>query len=78
MSLPHDLVDRVMALESADRAELVHRLIRSLPPDREPGYEKAWADEIERRFQDFEADPSIAVPLDEAMDSIRQNLGLGR
>lgn len=82
MDIPQDLLDRALALEEAGRAELVHRLMRSLAvepaEEREPGYGESWAEEIERRIQEFEADPSIAVPLDGAIESIRRDLGLRR
>ncbi len=80
MSIPQDLLDRALALDDGERAELAQRLIQSLSTEpeeeREPGYEEAWAEEIEKRVRAFEADPSVAIPMDEAMRSIRKNLGV--
>jgi putative addiction module component (TIGR02574 family) len=80
MDIPQDLLDRALALDEAGRAELVQRLMRSpaVEPEeeREPGYEESWAEELERRVQEFEVDPSVAIPLDEAVESIRRDLGL--
>lgn len=81
MSIPADLLNQVMELDPEARADLAHRLLLSLEPEgvpRDPGYEEAWAVEIEERVRRFEADPSRARPADEVLERIRRGLRRGR
>jgi len=57
MSIPRDLRAKALELSGPEREELAHALLRSLEPEgseRSPGYEKAWASEIERRLRDID------------------------
>jgi len=75
MSVPSDLRARALELPLPDREELEHDLLRSIKPEeagREPGYEAAWAAEIEERFRKFESGESRPIPADESLEQIRE------
>lgn len=80
MSIPSDILERALGLPESDRAELASRLILSLEPDGDgPETEDAaWAAELEERLRRFEAGESKAIPIEEALDQIRQSLRAGR
>jgi putative addiction module component (TIGR02574 family) len=59
------LVDAALALPEAERALLVERLLETLPP--EPGElnEDQLEAELDRRFDEYQRDPSVGIPWSE-------------
>ena len=49
-----NLLDDVLKLESAERAEFAHALLVSLDGQADPELEQYWADEIRRRLQQID------------------------
>lgn len=77
MDIPDDLLGRVMDLGAAEREELLRLLILSLGPggpDRDSGYEEAWAAEIAERVRKFETGETEAIPMEEAMQRLHDAL----
>ena len=76
MSVPSDLRARALELPGSDREELAFDLLRSLQPEdgRDPGYEAAWAAEIEERFRRFESGESRPISADESIEQVRESL----
>ena len=54
-----------MELEDNDRATLAGLLIESLEGPVDPDVEKAWAAEIERRWQEIESGKVKTIPWEE-------------
>lgn len=76
-----DLLVKALELPEADRAELAHRLLRSLEPeisDREPGYEEAWAALIEERSRSIDEGRATLIPWEEARVRLRRSFAKGR
>ncbi len=65
-------VDRILAeamkLTGEERSELVDRLAKATPID--PEIEKAWLDEVERRFAEGDAGGPRSIPWAEARRQI--------
>jgi putative addiction module component (TIGR02574 family) len=59
------ILDAAMALPEADRLLLVERLLETLPPDKDNSTDEELAAELERRWAEFQQDPSAAVPWDQ-------------
>ena len=59
-----------LTLEPAERAELAERLIDSLPPDEQRAIDAAWADEAERRMDEFLAGRAQAIPAEDVFREI--------
>jgi putative addiction module component (TIGR02574 family) len=53
-----------MELEDNDRATLAGLLIESLEGPEDPDVEKAWATEVERRWQEVESGKVKTIPWD--------------
>jgi len=68
------LLSDALLLPEKDRAELASLIIASLdgPPD--PDAESLWAEEISRRIQEFEKDPSRAEDWQAVKARMKQNL----
>jgi len=71
-----ELESETLKLSAERRAELAHTLILSLEPEREPDPEiqQAWADEAERRYQDYLAGRTEPVSSEEAFRRVRASL----
>jgi len=54
-----------MELEENDRATLAGLLIKSLEGPEDPDVEKAWAAEIERRWQEIKSGKVKTIPWEE-------------
>lgn len=54
-----------MELEDNDRATLAGLLIESLEGPEDPDVERAWADEVERRWQEIESGKVKTIPWEE-------------
>jgi putative addiction module component (TIGR02574 family) len=61
------ILDAALTLPEAERAELVDRLLETLPPEIEGFTDEEFHAELERRQAEFEKDPSVAVPWDKAL-----------
>lgn len=58
-------LEAAMALPEAERLLLVERLLATLPPDQDDRTDEELAAELDRRWTEFERDPSSAVPWDQ-------------
>ncbi|MBI5948031.1 MAG: addiction module protein [Chloroflexi bacterium] len=67
MTTAEQLFTAAMQLSPEEREALAGRLLGSLDEDRDPGYEEAWAAEIERRLKDHDAGDGDWVEWDEAL-----------
>ena len=63
----------LMKLPVADRARLAERLIASLDADAE--VEAAWAAEVHRRDGELRAGAVEAIPLEDALTTVRTRFG---
>jgi putative addiction module component (TIGR02574 family) len=72
------LIDQVMKLDPADRLELGHRLLDSVPDDVD-GDDFELTDEqkaeIERRMAEHERDPGSAIPWEVVRERLRAKYG---
>jgi putative addiction module component (TIGR02574 family) len=59
-----DIFRSALALEEADRVDLISALIDSLESEIEEGVEEAWRQEIERRARDLESGAVQSIPWD--------------
>ncbi|MBD3332303.1 addiction module component, family protein [candidate division GN15 bacterium] len=66
----NELLTRALHLTEDQRAELATRLLDSLDPDAEAEVESAWASEIKRRLDAFEAGVTQVVTWPEARKRI--------
>ncbi len=64
------LLEQVKALSVDERAELLAELHELVTP-RDPAWEKAWADECERRAAALERGETTAEDADMVMDRLR-------
>lgn len=60
----------LLKLPAAERARLAERLIASLDEDAE--IEAAWVEEVRHRDQEIQSGVVEAVPLEDALASIRE------
>jgi len=70
----HQLLSEALRLPEKDRAELASMIIASLDEPADPDAESAWAEEIARRIQEFEKDPSRAEDWEAVKARIQQKL----
>jgi putative addiction module component (TIGR02574 family) len=72
------LLDQAMQLDPADRLELAHRLLESVPDDA-AGDDFELTDEqkaeIERRIAEHERDPGSAIPWEVVRERLRAKYG---
>lgn len=59
------IVREAMNLSEAERVRVVQDLLDSLSPEASELLDDAWAEELDRRFAAWEADPSAGVPWSE-------------
>jgi putative addiction module component (TIGR02574 family) len=64
------LFREAMELEDNDRATLAGLLIESLEGPEDPDVEKAWAAEIERRWQEIESGKVKTIPWEEVKQTL--------
>ena len=69
-----DLEKQLMQLEPSDRAMLAQRLIESLDTADEATNERLWAEEAERRYQEYVKGKVKANPADEVLRNVRARL----
>ena len=72
----HEILQRALALDPADRAFLADELERSLPQAEFTSEDvvKAWSTEIDRRFAAYDRGDTTSVSLDAALGHIRRVL----
>ncbi len=59
------LFEAALALPEAERSLLVERLLDSLAPESDQRTDAELAAELDRRFAEYQQDPSTAVPWSE-------------
>jgi putative addiction module component (TIGR02574 family) len=64
------LFREAMELEDNDRATLAGLLIESLEGPEDPDVEKAWAAEVERRWQEIKSGKVKTVPWEEVKQTL--------
>jgi putative addiction module component (TIGR02574 family) len=68
-----DILDAALKLPGDQRRELIEELRATLPPLPPDGMTyKEFRAELDRRWQEYLADPSIARPVEEVMAEIRE------
>jgi len=60
------ILDEALRMPEQDRAVIALRLLSSLDDARDLGVEAAWQQEARRRLHDFDADPNLGIPWEEA------------
>ena len=68
------MLELATRLARSDRAELIDRLYElddSVDGQKEPGYDEAWAAVLRERQAEFERDPSVGFPWQEAVARLR-------
>ena len=65
-----ELFRKVLALDPADRNELVGLLIDSLDPQTEQGAEVAWLQEIDRRARELDSGAVQTIPWEIARERL--------
>ena len=60
----HHIFKSALALDEADRVELISALIDSLDSEIEEGADEFWRQEIERRARDLESGAVQSIPWD--------------
>jgi putative addiction module component (TIGR02574 family) len=61
----NEVLREALSLDVQDRASLAEKLLASLGELNEEEAERLWADEAERRVQEYRAGRARAVPADE-------------
>jgi putative addiction module component (TIGR02574 family) len=59
------ILKAALALPEMQRVLLIDELVESLPPDKGPYSDEEITAELERRWAEFEKDPSLAIPWSE-------------
>jgi putative addiction module component (TIGR02574 family) len=71
MSNLNTLVDTVLALPAASRALLAEKLLESLDAGTRAEIDAAWAEEFDRRVQEFDEGKVKGISADEVFAAIR-------
>ena len=75
MTTPSQILDAAMALDTAQRAEVAHKLLLSLEPtDFDEDADQAWAAELRHRLQAIREGRVQLRDWDEALAGIRQSI----
>jgi len=64
------LLATATALSENERLALVERLLDTLPPEACDLADEEWEAELDRRFDEFQRDPSVAVPWEQIEKSL--------
>ncbi len=75
MATLEELMKEAESLSRDDREFLAAHLFATLEDDRDPGYEEAWAAEIERRVRELDEGTAETMTLDDALSELRRHLG---
>jgi putative addiction module component (TIGR02574 family) len=57
-----DVLEAALALPEADRVRLVEELLATLPRENEELTDDELEVELERRYAEYQRDPSVAIP----------------
>ena len=68
---PKDIVAEALELPLAARADLASKLLDSLDELSESEIEQLWAEEAERRYAEYKAGRTEAVPAEEVFARLR-------
>lgn len=68
------LFDQSLKLTPEQRLEFADRLVLSVPPPGVIRTDEEWKQEIERRVEEYEADPNSVVPAEEVDLHVRQRI----
>jgi putative addiction module component (TIGR02574 family) len=68
--IAEQLLQQVLSLPPADRADLVDELLANLEPSSDPQYVADWDAEIGRRLHEHEAGVANVSPWEQARDRI--------
>ena len=66
-----EIASEVLRLSITERAELAKQLLESLDNISETENEQLWAQEAERRYSEFKAGRSMAIPAEEVFARVR-------
>jgi len=69
------VLEEAMALEDADREELVERLVDTLAPSMDADYVDAWQAEIQSRIEQVERGEVTPIPWKQALEQIARGEG---
>ncbi|MEA1929212.1 MAG: addiction module protein [Candidatus Auribacterota bacterium] len=69
------LADRVLSLPCEDRVYLVDRLLQSLNAPSREEIDRLWAEEAERRIDEFDSGKIQDIPGEQVFTEIRERLG---
>ena len=68
MSVPAEVFKNALQLDAGDRAALAQELLASLDELSEEEVERLWAEEAQRRLEEFRAGRAQAVPAEEVAE----------
>ncbi|MBI3680618.1 MAG: addiction module protein [Acidobacteria bacterium] len=64
---PVDVFKNALSLNVQDRAALAERLLASLEELSEEEADRLWADEAQRRLEEYRAGHALAIPAEEVV-----------
>jgi len=67
-----ELEAALMALPESERARLAQKLLASL--DRDPEVEEAWAEEVQKRVEQFRSGEVEAIPGEKVIEEARNRI----
>ena len=65
MSVPEEIFKNALNLDAGDRAALAQELLASLDELSEEEVERLWADEVQRRLEQYRAGRAQAIAAEE-------------
>jgi len=69
-----ELEREIQSLSDDDRIHLLRDLVADLDGERDPGVEKAWLEEAQRRFRELKDGVVEAIPAQDVFKSARDRL----
>lgn len=69
-----ELEREIRSLSDDDRIHLLRDLVADLDGERDPGVEKAWLEEAQRRFRELKDGVVEAIPAQEVFKNARDHL----
>ncbi len=73
-NLAEKITEEAMVLPLEERAQLAHKLIKSLDGPADENSEDEWMAVIDRRCKEIETDAVVCKPTDEVLNTIRKKL----
>lgn len=77
MATTEEILNQLLSLPSAQRAQLAHRLLQSLEGE-DHDSERLWEEEIESRLDAYERGELQAVPGEEVLARLREKFPKAR